>query len=304
MVDAAWSGSLSAALDTPGSPVVSHLLDRFPAHLGLMREYRAAAGPLLRAAAEGASPAVLGTSFDLAVRYLLDPSARPEVALTGGLFRASQTDVPVLAELSVADVMDDAERAAESGAGAVRDLVRACVVLAWFTNFFRAGARAAAPLLDWDRTVDDLYARAEASGCIDDVVGLLDVARERLLPSCRPPYHLGPTFAGSHVLKADADLIAGGILLELKVSIGTRRQSDGTRYDQLKRQTLHQLLGYLLLDWDDRYRIRALGVYSARYGRLMVWPLTELLPRLAERPVDLAEERRLFQELLTGLLKR
>lgn len=39
---------------------------------------------------------------------------------------------------------------------------------------------------------------------------------------------MGPTFAGSRFMNADADVIAAGLLLELKTNLGNKR-SDGTR---------------------------------------------------------------------------
>jgi hypothetical protein len=108
---------------------------------------------------------------------------------------------------------------------------------------------------------------------------------------------VGPTFAGSVDLAADADLIAGGLLLELKVNLGDRN-SDGGRRCSLDRQTVYELLGYLLLDYEDAYRIEALGVYSARYAHLAIWPLAELLDVLAGGPVDFAQERAEFRQIV------
>jgi hypothetical protein len=45
---------------------------------------------------------------------------------------------------------------------------------------------------------------------------------------------------------------------EWKVNLGDRR--NGRRRCTLSLATLHQLLGYLLLDYDDAYQIDALGV--------------------------------------------
>ena len=58
------------------------------------------------------------------------------------------------------------------------------------------------------------------------------------------------------------------------------------------------LLGYLLLDYENAYRIEALGVYSARYAHLAIWPLAELLDVLAGGPVDLAQARADFRQVV------
>jgi hypothetical protein len=134
---------------------------------------------------------------------------------------------------------------------------------------------------------------------VADLLALTEAARGRLLPALAArgaPLHIGPTFAGSlEVGGADADVIAGGLLLEWKVNLGQRR--NGRRRCSLSRATLHQLLGYLLLDYEDAYRVEALGVYAARYGYLTTWPVAELLGELAGDPVDLGQLRAEFHSV-------
>lgn len=98
-------------------------------------------------------------------------------------------------------------------------------------------------------------------------------------------------------MAADADLIAGGTLVEIKTGLGTRR-TDGTRRAGLPRQHLRQLVGYVLHDLDDDYRLHSVGLYQARYATLTIWPLEHLLQRTAGRPVDLAAERERHRQLL------
>ncbi|MCX4545845.1 UvrD-helicase domain-containing protein [Streptomyces sp. NBC_01565] len=82
----------------------------------------------------------------------------------------------------------------------------------------------------------------------------------------------GPTFAGStDIGGADADFILGGLLLDCKAT---------TRPQHLGRAEIHQLAGYLLLDYDDRYGIDRVGLYLSRQGHLIPWPVTEFLARL------------------------
>jgi len=68
-------------------------------------------------------------------------------------------------------------------------------------------------------------------------------------------------------------VIAGGLLLEWKLNLGERR--NGRRHCSLSLNTLHQLLGYLLLDYQDAYRVEALGLYAARYAYLTTWPAAQ-----------------------------
>jgi hypothetical protein len=52
------------------------------------------------------------------------------------------------------------------------------------------------------------------------------------------------------------------------------------------------------LDYENAYRVEALGVYSARYAHLAIWPLAELLNVLADEPVNLAQERVDFRRVV------
>jgi hypothetical protein len=68
------------------------------------------------------------------------------------------------------------------------------------------------------------------------------------------------------------------------------------RVDRLERtaQCLHQLVGYAWLDIRDRYRIRQVGLYLARHGVLLTWPLEELADRLLGGRMPCAEAQREF----------
>jgi hypothetical protein len=135
---------------------------------------------------------------------------------------------------------------------------------------------------------------------VTDVRTLTVEARRVLLPALAArggPLHVGPSFVGSpDVGGADGDVIVGGLLAEWKTTRGDPRRSDGRRHCRLDRDTLYQLLGYLLLDYQDEYAIDTLALYSARYVYLVTWPVVELLTELAGGPVDLAELRIGFQE--------
>lgn len=63
-------------------------------------------------------------------------------------------------------------------------------------------------------------------------------------------------------------------------------------------QTLYQLLGYVLLDFDDTYGIDSVGVYLTRQGVLVRWPLEGYLQDLHGQPVDLGKARSIFEDLL------
>ncbi|MEV7684038.1 hypothetical protein AB0O64_36715 [Streptomyces sp. NPDC088341] len=100
----------------------------------------------------------------------------------------------------------------------------------------------------------------------------------------------GPTFAGVDI-SADADLVVDGLLLDFK----------STRHPRhLSKQTAWQLLGYLLLDTPDRYRIDTLGLYLTRSAILASWPVDDYLALLGARRRDLTVLRTVLAELLAG----
>jgi hypothetical protein len=117
--------------------------------------------------------------------------------------------------------------------------------------------------------------------------GPLDALRTRSRPEdCTP----GPTFP-THRISADADLAVDGLLLDFK----------STRYPRSLRQAeAWQLIGYLLLDTADQYRIDTVGLYLSRSGTLASWPVEEYLELLGACCRDLAVFRGAFTELLEG----
>jgi hypothetical protein len=195
-------------------------------------------------------------------------------------------------------------------------LARGCWALALLTDVFRSGPAGlvAGPLAPFYRAgaspveqpavaAQDLLALAPPAG-LDQVDRLREVLENRLLPRLAElpgQWAIGPTFAGSRLVGgADADVIAAGLLLDLKVRLGDKR-ADGTRRLSLDKAEVYQLVGYALLDFDDTYRINEVGIFSARYAYLATWPLTGLLEELAGHPVDLVETRVQFEDLLRDL---
>ena len=90
-------------------------------------------------------------------------------------------------------------------------------------------------------------------------------------------------------MPADCDLVAGGMLVELKTTV--KKPSLGVA-------DLWQLLGYVLMDYVDEFGITDVALFSARYGYLRQWNLDALLTQLAGRPVTAAEMRAEFRALL------
>jgi hypothetical protein len=310
--------SLTRELKKPDSPIARHLRERFPNVRDLRRHYaEAAAGLTPIEPRPGARIAygTLGTAFDWQVRFLVEPAPDLHLAFAGAWLAGK--DLFSLCGVLMAEVGGSLTLGRRPGPAPPRPaapagghraaaldaerLARACWALALFTEVRRSGLAAGSPLgvLDPAASLEELLALASADE-IADLLALAGAARRVLLPVLAErggPVHVGPTFAGSVDLAADADLIAGGLLLELKVKLGGRR-SEGRRRCSLERLTLYELLGYLLLDYENAYRIEALGVYSARYAHLAIWQLAELLDVLAGGPVDLAQERAKFRRVV------
>ncbi|MDQ0935122.1 hypothetical protein [Streptomyces turgidiscabies] len=111
--------------------------------------------------------------------------------------------------------------------------------------------------------------------------------RARTRPEdCTP----GPTFPGTQIT-ADADLVVDGLLIDFK--------SD-KRPHRFPKASAWQLLGYLLLDTADRYRIDTVGFYLSRSAVLASWPVEEYLDLLGTCRRDLTALRSVFAELLAG----
>lgn len=174
-------------------------------------------------------------------------------------------------------------------------LARGCWALALLTEAFRSMQAAATGPLSRFRgrtvTADDLLALAPPAG-LDQLARFREVFQSALLPqfaSRTGPWTLGPTFAGSALIGgADGDLIAAGLLLELKTSSKL----------SLPVTDMLQVIGYALLDLDDAYQLDALGLFNARYGYLVTWNAASLLSDLAGHHVNLAAARDEFQGLL------
>jgi hypothetical protein len=146
-------------------------------------------------------------------------------------------------------------------------LDRGCWALALLTEFYRAGPMRAgnSPIAQLPPApAPDLLALATPAA-LEQLAQFRHVFETVLIPQLatwRGQWALGPTFTGSALLSSDADLIAAGLLLEIKTS---------AKKVSLPVTDLFQVIGYALLDFDDEYQLRAAGIFSARYAYLNVW---------------------------------
>jgi hypothetical protein len=160
-------------------------------------------------------------------------------------------------------------------------LAQVCYAMAWFEEVFRAGKlRGGTPISEASNTltVNDML-RAVPSYVVTDIRVQVTLA-EHALASLRDATTAGdcvpgPVFAGSgDAGGADGDLIVRGLLMDIKTT---------GRPEQLRREAIYQLAGYVLLDYPDRYRIDSVGLYMSRIGWLISWPVKEFFGLLGAR---------------------
>lgn len=289
--------NLTNAVGDKRSPLRQYLDHRFPMVKPLQNEYREASGALL-VDTGGANAGTLGAAFDFEIRFLLDPSSAPMVAALA--FRR-RTDLVT----AIGEVVAAAQNASRGNSQDRDILARASWALALCAEVYRVGGiMPGSPLgllLREDRfTAEELLALAPPDA-LRQLGELETLAAANLMPHLRRrPLYLGPTFEGSELCSADADLIAGGLLLDIKTHLGTRNQRTGNRSDGLALTALYQVVTYVLFDHSDAYKITDIGIYSARYGSLVTWPLPYALNAMADEPIDLAKERDEVWRLLGG----
>ncbi len=297
-------GPLTREIDNTRSPARQFFDERFTCGLkDLQRRFRQAAPPAAVPSVPQAeaNPGTVGGAADWLLRFMVcpDPSVDLALAGAGGLGRGMMTAVIDLAGMLGAGTSPH-RPAGFTGpvAGSSVDqelLARGCWALALVTEAFRsAQAAAMGPLARFHGgpvTADALLALAPPAG-LDQLARFRHVFETALIPqlAARPgPWALGPTFSGSAMIGgADGDLIAAGLLLELKTSAKLT----------LTVKDLFQVIGYALLDFDDEYKLAELGIFSARYAYLAAWGLSTLLDELAGHQVSFQAVRQEFRHLL------
>jgi hypothetical protein len=306
--------SLSSQIANKNSSVSIFFAEQFPFLKSLQANYVAAA-PDIQCRPSSANPGTVGTAYDWRVRLLIDPRPNARLPFLGavltGRLDLSESLSQLLLECGIPyedDHESSSQMADSSGLMSQKDdewLSRLAWVLACYTELFRARrVFPGSPLsqLGKNPAPEALLALASDEVC-GDIASLTQATRNTLLPiiEVRNPIALGPTFAGSRAVKgADADIIAGGLLIDLKASAGTQR-SDGSRRCSLGKETIYQLLGYVLLDWDDSFALECVGIYAVRFDYLRLWSIDQFLAELRiGRPEKGIEEiRRAFKERIT-----
>jgi hypothetical protein len=121
------------------------------------------------------------------------------------------------------------------GSGTEPDLLyRTCWGLALLTEVYRRGPAIAeiGPIGRLPRRSADSLLDAAPDAGLEQLAALRDVMESVLLPAVNSRqglWALGPTFAGSEIMRGDADLVAGGLLTELKTTSKNRPSRWRTR---------------------------------------------------------------------------
>lgn len=309
--------TLTSVLADPRSPLTLYLTEHLPDLAALRADYRRQLGradvvqPLAR---QGTRPAygTLGAAIDHRLRLALrDDAPLPETAAKGSSIAARLAPPATSAALTSAGhdlaaalhALVTAHHPADREHGIRLDdtaedaLARACFVAAWFEEVYRNPRLwPGTPLGDAtpSTTLDDLL-RAVPDYALADLramTALADQGLHDVRTSTRPgDVRVGPVFAGSDdVGGADADWIAGGLLADVKAV---------TAPQTLDRKLVHQLAGYLLLDYENEHGFAEVGWYQARAGVLISWPVADFL-RLLDASAPLPRLRGEVQDLLAS----
>lgn len=304
-------GPLTAELEKKDSPVRQFFDERFTSGLrDVQRRYRQTAPSLAVPPADRQSvnPGTLGTAADWLLRFLLHPRPALSLAAMGAGLYGRRSGMPdALAGLAASLGYDDDALSGEVVAGFTgpvsgndadpSHLASACWALALLTEMYRnpmVAVRGPLERFQYQRASARQLLELAPSAALGQLAKFREVFETVLLPQlARHPgrWALGPVFTGSALIKADADLITAGLLLDLKTA---SKFSLGVT-------VLFQTIGYALLDFDDAYGLTDVGVFSARYAHLGTWDLSTLLNELANRPVSLATTRLEFRQLLYRL---
>jgi hypothetical protein len=174
-------------------------------------------------------------------------------------------------------------------------LARYCYVLALFEQLYRDTASCLySPLLMPRRkqSVDELLA-IPTDAEIADLCAMSCLFYDRYHDRLSLRSVLSPTFKECGVVsESDADLIVDRCLMEIKAGIKP----------EITPLLLWQLAGYLLLDNKDKHKIRSVGIYIVRQGKLLQWPTEDFLHLLTgNETVSLAQLRQEFRKLFQGV---
>ncbi|HXG43403.1 MAG TPA: hypothetical protein VNJ71_01460 [Gemmatimonadales bacterium] len=226
--------------------------------------------PGLVAPPRSSNPGLVGTAFDYLLRWHLQ-RANPRAHTRAWVARAAVERLPPHLRSRGDDLVQRAEENHGrflNGGEFSDELCEVALGLARLDTVFRTGKGADEIRTPASREdIEDLRVLVAASSS-----GMVRRYERCVL---NPAFGQGSAAVGG----ADADLILDDVLVEIKT----------TKTFRLERMAFDQLLGYVLLAWwggvnGDAQMGRTLkqvGIYFARYGTLVAWPLDSLLTEAA-----------------------
>lgn len=313
-------GTLTGELTRPASPVRQWFEAELPHRQRVAQEFRQTVAQHI--CVEPPQPRSAGTSgsaFDYLLRFTLNPNGDAPLAAAGARLAAvaSRNNREYRGfdwQGYVADVVQSARQSANfldlrTGIEPKwRTIFAAVWVLALFTELTRRVPLVRSPLaelLEYPGYFDTKSALHAVSKDLPDVVisdlhALHMRAVEQLLPFIaergQAGVVLGPDLSWAG-LAADADLIAGKTLIEVKAAVMGRDRSGRPRYG-LGVKLLYQVVAYALLAIIHGIEIKEIALFNARYAHLYRWSLAELLSDLAGRPVNTETVATHFQKCI------
>lgn len=179
-------------------------------------------------------------------------------------------------------------------------LVQLCYVLGLYDALNHGGPTVRSPLYEKLNFPPVMFPVADALSllCPPNVVADLDVMTKRFFESqqallAAAHVELSPVFeGGAEIGGADGDLIVNKCLIDVKALVDPAKDSHPWPW---------QLLGYVLLDYEDAWELKSVAIYLARQARLIEWPLDELCTMLGGSDQEpLSKVRSAFRRAVTA----
>lgn len=248
----------------------------FPDTIGLRETVRDLCGPILVPPTGDVDRPALGAAFDMLATITL----RPEESLALLDIEVDRAWTPAHAKLAgtisdaVRQILDDGDEGAA--------LYKLTWVMGLLVNsmrsvdaYMRSGITRVVRSANSSR---ELYAGLDELVTTDGLAQLQqlhEIAQDELYPRLRGAIHVHADIS-NRGMQAEADVIAGGLLLDLKTSAGVQQSSGEYRLLPPARD-IHQMIAYSYFASEPQHELRygpitAVGFYFARYGALVAWP--------------------------------
>jgi hypothetical protein len=229
------------------------------------------------------NPALVGTAFDYAFRWhvggdMMQDNGKKLVAYLGATHldkRDSDGDKH----------RDIIGKLITLGCAKPQIIADICIVLAWYERIYREGAiPTEIAYAMGEPKLGPALLRSVPKPERDDVkqlIGSIDsiwhISEMSLLLEFEP----NPIIPNAHFVGgADADWIYGGTLYDCKCSWKNRPFTE---------KHLKQVVGYALLDWDNKLELTGLGWYYARQRTIIEYPIGNLIKDVPGKRAELKE---------------